>query len=277
MKKKRTDKTTDEDWIVHLAPTKLDQRADHSNGDDLGAYGDQSTNQTKGLSRRQRKRLTTKVTTRSWRMDSRSAQHCKVGFLFFVRFEGIVGSKNGGSLDARTSTLPTTVSYSTLLRMQLQTTIAKADDPDETRLPFDRNVGPCSARSLLDILVLPSLDPVSCETHSWLALCAVHICSQRTLGMKCSHPTRAHPQWLKISMKNASFLTTQTHTHTHVQAQHTWHQLDIASGAFVDSQQKKWTSIAPHASTGEATPPLAGLQTVWRYSHEGLARSRQST
>ena len=30
MKKKRTDKTTDEDWIVHSAPTKLDQRADHS-------------------------------------------------------------------------------------------------------------------------------------------------------------------------------------------------------------------------------------------------------
>lgn len=29
-------------------------------------------------------------------------------FSFFVRFEGIVGSKNGGSVDARTSTLPTT-------------------------------------------------------------------------------------------------------------------------------------------------------------------------
>ena len=41
--------------------------------------------------------------------------------------------------------------------------------------------------------------------------------------MKCSHPTRAHPQRLKVLMKDASCLA----IHTFVQAHHTWHQLDM--------------------------------------------------
>ena len=49
--------------------------------------------------------------------------------------------------------------------------------------------------------------------------------------------------------------------HTHGQAHHTWQQLGIGSGAFVASQQKNWTSIAPHASTGETTLPLLHQQS----------------